>query len=75
MAIECSEQGNLIGSDKVEGSAVYGADNNKIGSTERVMIEKASGKVAYVVLSSAASSALATTITPAAAFAPVQHKS
>jgi hypothetical protein len=26
MAIETSEQGNLIGSDKVEGTAVYGAD-------------------------------------------------
>lgn len=26
MAIEASEQGNLIGSDKVEGTAVYGAD-------------------------------------------------
>jgi hypothetical protein len=39
MAIETSEQGNLIGSDKVEGTAVYGADNEKIGSIERVMIE------------------------------------
>ena len=33
MAIESREQGNLIGSDKVEGTAVYGADNEKIGST------------------------------------------
>ena len=38
MAIEASEQGNLIGSDKVEGTAVYGADKEKIGSIERVMI-------------------------------------
>src|ERR1700761_8549637 len=51
MAIEAQEQGNLIGSDKVEGTAVYGADNNKIGSIERVMIEKTSGKVSYAVLS------------------------
>ena len=51
MAIEASEQGNLIGSDKVEGTAVYGADKEKIGSIERVMIDKISGKVSYAVLS------------------------
>jgi hypothetical protein len=44
------ETGNLIGSDKVEGTAVYGADQQKIGSIERVMIDKVSGKVAYAVL-------------------------
>jgi len=42
---------SLIGSDKVEGTAVYGADNNKVGRIERVMIDKISGKVAYAVLS------------------------
>jgi hypothetical protein len=26
---------SLIGSDKVEGTAVYGADNRKIGSVQR----------------------------------------
>jgi PRC-barrel domain len=41
----------LIGSDKVEGTAVYGADDNKIGSVQRVMIDKMSGKVAYAVVS------------------------
>jgi hypothetical protein len=45
-----SEFGNLIGSDKVEGTAVYGADDNKIGSIERVMIDKVSGRVSYAVL-------------------------
>jgi hypothetical protein len=44
------EFGNLIGSDKVEGTAVYGADDNKIGSIERVMIDKVSGRVSYAVL-------------------------
>ena len=48
---EQRETGNLIGSDKVEGTAVYGTDNAKIGSIERVMIDKASGKVSYAVLS------------------------
>ena len=50
--MEMNEQeiGNLIGSDKVEGTAVYGADQNKIGSIERVMIDKVSGRVSYAVL-------------------------
>ena len=42
---------NLIGSDKVEGTAVYGAEETQIGSIERVMIDKRSGKVSYAVLS------------------------
>jgi hypothetical protein len=41
----------LIGSDKVDGTAVYGADERKIGSVQRVMIDKISGKVAYAVMS------------------------
>ena len=45
------ETTSLIGSDKVEGTAVYGADQNKIGSIERIMIDKMSGRVAYAVLS------------------------
>jgi hypothetical protein len=51
MVTEARETGSLIGSDKVEGTAVYGADNQKIGSIERVMIDKMSGKVSYAVLS------------------------
>jgi hypothetical protein len=51
MVTEARETGNLIGSDKVEGTAVYGADDQKIGSIERVMIDKISGKVSYAVLS------------------------
>jgi sporulation protein YlmC with PRC-barrel domain len=39
-----------IGSDKVEGTAVYGANDEKIGSIERVMIDKKSGNVSYAVL-------------------------
>jgi hypothetical protein len=42
---------SLIGSDKVEGTAVYGADDQKIGTVQRVMIEKISGKVSYAVIS------------------------
>ncbi len=42
---------SLIGSDKVEGTAVYGAKGERIGSVQRVMIDKISGKVAYAVVS------------------------
>jgi sporulation protein YlmC with PRC-barrel domain len=51
MATASRETGNLIGSDKVEGTPVYGADSRKIGTIERVMINKTSGKVSYAVLS------------------------
>jgi PRC-barrel domain len=50
MAMDEKEFGNLIGSDKVEGTAVFGADDSKIGSIERVMIDKVSGRVSYAVL-------------------------
>jgi hypothetical protein len=45
------ETTSLIGSDKVDGTDVYGGDRNKIGSVQRLMIDKQSGKVAYAVIS------------------------
>lgn len=45
------ETATLIGSDKVEGTAVYGPDGERIGSIARVMIEKRTGRVSYAVLS------------------------
>ena len=45
------ETASLIGSDKVEGTAVYGPNDRKIGTVQRVMIDKISGKVAYAVVS------------------------
>src|SRR3954452_21555781 len=45
------ETGTLIGSDKVEGTTVYGSDGNSVGEIERVMIDKITGKVAYAVMS------------------------
>jgi hypothetical protein len=50
-SLDTRETTSLIGSDKVEGTAVYGPDRNKIGSIERIMIDKISGEVAYGVLS------------------------
>jgi hypothetical protein len=49
--LDTRETVSLIGSDKVEGTAVYGADDKRIGRVERMMIDKISGKVAYAVLS------------------------
>jgi PRC-barrel domain len=45
------ETTNLIGSDKVEGTDVYSAGGESVGSIERIMIDKISGKVAYAVMS------------------------
>lgn len=42
---------DLIGSDRVEGTAVYGSDREKIGSVDRLLIEKREGKVKDVILS------------------------
>jgi len=44
------ETARLIGSDKVEGTAVRRTDGDKIGTIERVMIDKRSGKAAYAVM-------------------------
>ena len=49
--LEARETSSLIGSDKVEGTAVYGQGDKRIGDVKRVMIDKISGKVAYAVLS------------------------
>lgn len=44
------ETSSLISSDKVEGTPVRRPDGTKIGSIERIMIDKRSGKVAYAVM-------------------------
>jgi sporulation protein YlmC with PRC-barrel domain len=41
----------LIASDRVEGTTVYDPSGKSIGSIQRLMIEKISGKVAYAVMS------------------------
>ncbi len=49
--VSARETGNLIGSDKVEGTAVYRANEDRIGTIARVMIDKSTGKVGYAVMS------------------------
>jgi hypothetical protein len=50
-SVETRETHSLIASDKVEGTAVYRSNGDKIGRIERVMIGKQSGKVGYAVMS------------------------
>jgi sporulation protein YlmC with PRC-barrel domain len=40
----------VISSDKVEGTAVYNPDGDKLGSIDDLMIDKWSGQVRYAVL-------------------------
>jgi len=49
--LEKRETSQLIAADKVEGTAVYNPRGEKLGSIERVMIDKVSGRVAYAVMS------------------------
>ena len=49
--LEARETMTLIGSDKVEGTAVYRPNGDRIGSITRVMIDKLSGQTAYAVMS------------------------
>ena len=69
------ETASLIGSDKVEGTPVYGADDRKIGTVQRVMIDKISGKVAYAVISFGGSWEWAKTTTDAMGKPYVRHRS
>lgn len=41
---------DCIASDRVEGTAVYGSDGNKIGSVDCIMIEKRSGQAREAIL-------------------------
>lgn len=50
--IESNETQRLIASDKVEGTAVYDRDGEKLGSIYNFMVDKRTGKVEYAVLQS-----------------------
>jgi uncharacterized protein YrrD len=41
----------LIASDRIEGTVVRRPNGEKIGKIKRLMIDKASGKIAYAVMS------------------------
>ncbi|HEY0115397.1 MAG TPA: PRC-barrel domain-containing protein [Allosphingosinicella sp.] len=44
------ETGRLIGSNKVEGTAVYSRSGSRLGSIYNFMVDKRSGKVEYAVM-------------------------
>ena len=48
---ELDSKHRLIASDRVEGTAVMNGAGVKIGTIERVMIDKLSGQVAFAVMS------------------------
>lgn len=45
------ETSRLIASNKVEGTAVFSRDGERLGSVHNFMVDKASGQVAYAVMS------------------------
>jgi hypothetical protein len=50
-AVAKDETHDLIASNKVEGTAVYGRDGERLGSVYNFMVGKRSGQVAYAVMS------------------------
>jgi len=49
--IETVGTDELVASNRVEGTAVYGQDRRKIGHVHNFMVNKRTGQVAYVIVS------------------------
>lgn len=49
--LESSQTFSLIGSDMVQGTEVYSPDGEHLGTVEKLMIDKISGRVSYAVMS------------------------
>lgn len=49
--IEANETHRLIASDKVEGTAVFDRQGEKLGTVKNFMVDKLSGRVEYAVMS------------------------
>jgi sporulation protein YlmC with PRC-barrel domain len=50
-SLESGETNMLISADRVQGTAVYDKDSEKVGSVDSIMLNKYTGKVAYSVMS------------------------
>ncbi len=50
-SVETDETDRLIASNKVEGTAVYNRQGERLGDVYNFMVDKRSGQVAYAVLS------------------------
>lgn len=51
LQMQTDEDVRLISSSKVEGTAVYGRNGERLGTIDNFMVDKYSGRVAYAVLS------------------------
>lgn len=51
MLKETERTSDLIASDRVEGTAVFGRDGDKIGTVKQLLIEKRGGQVTDVIVS------------------------
>lgn len=49
--IETDETNRLIASNKVEGTAVYNREGDKLGAVHNFMVDKRTGKAEYAVMS------------------------
>ena len=49
--LETDETNRLISSEKVDGTAVYNRDGDRLGTVHHLMIDKFSGQVEYAVMS------------------------
>jgi PRC-barrel domain len=50
-SVETDETDRLIASNKVEGTAVYNRQGERLGEVDNFMVDKYSGQVAYAVMS------------------------
>ena len=51
MMLQDEKNSTVIGSDRVDGTAVYGLDQEKIGKVDKLLIDKRGGNVTDVVIS------------------------
>ena len=51
LRLETDESMRLISSKKVEGTAVYGIEGERLGTIDNFMVDKYTGRVAYAVMS------------------------
>ena len=51
MMLQDEKTSSVIGSDRVDGTTVYGADNEKIGKVDKLLIDKRGGNVTDVIIS------------------------
>jgi PRC-barrel domain protein len=50
-ALAADESGNLISSEKVDGTTVYNRNGERLGTVHHLMVDKFSGRVEYAVMS------------------------